>query len=294
MLSDMMNENELHALIQLLDDPDEEVFDHVRGKFLELGLDAVPHLENNWELAEEILVQQRIENLIHSIKSHDVYQQLKNWKENGGQNLLNGAILVAKYHYHNIDEEKIRTKINQIKQDVWIELNDELTAFEKIKVLNHIIFNLHDFKGDKDDFHNPKNSFINRVVDTKKGTPLSIGILYAIIAQGLDIPVYGVNLPHHFILAYEDEFLANFAPEEMATPGILFYINTFSGGVVFGKQDILEFLSQIEVEPKEEYFKPCNNIAIIKRMITNICYSYEKAGKPDKEAHFKELLKLFS
>ena len=115
-----MNENELHALIQLLDDPDEGVFDHVRVKFLELGLDAVPHLENNWELAEEILVQQRIENLIHSIKSHDVFQQLKNWKENGGQNLLNGAILVAKYHYHNIDEEKIRTKINQIKQDVWI------------------------------------------------------------------------------------------------------------------------------------------------------------------------------
>lgn len=289
----MMNESQLNALIQLLDDPDEGVFNHVKDKFLELGLDVVPHLENNWELAEEILVQQRIENLIHSIKSHDVSQQLKNWIENGGQNLLNGAILVSKYQYHNIDEEKIRSKINQIKQDVWIELNDELTAFEKIKVLNHIIFNLHDYKGDKDDFHNVKNSFINRVVDSKKGSPLSIGILYAIIAQGLDIPLYGVNLPHHFILAYEDEFLANFASEALATPGILFYVNTFSGGVVFGKQDVLEFLKQIDVEPKEEFFKPCNNIAIIKRMITNVCYSYEKANKPEKEAHFQELLKLF-
>ena len=122
---------------------------------------------------------------------------------------------------------------------------------------------------------------------------LSIGILYAIIAQGLDIPLYGVNLPHHFILAYEDEFLANFASEALATPGILFYVNTFSGGVVFGKQDVLEFLKQIDVEPKEEFFKPCNNIAIIKRMITNVCYSYEKANKPEKEAHFQELLKLF-
>ena len=293
MKSDMMDNNQLHALIQLLDDPDEGVYSHVKDKLMELGLEAVPYLENNWELAEEILVQQRIENLIHSIKSNDVYQQLKNWKENGGQNLLNGAILVAKYQYHNIDEEKIRSKINQIKQDVWIELNDDLTAFEKIKVMNHILFNLHDFNGNKDDFHNPKNSFLNRVIDTKKGTPLSIGVLYAIIAQGLDIPVYGVNLPHHFILAYEDEFLANFAPEEMATPGILFYINTFSGGVVFGKQDILEFLKQINVEPKEEYFKPCSNIAIIKRMITNLCYAYEKVGKSEKESHFKHLLSLF-
>ncbi len=288
-----MKRNQLDALIKLLDDPDEGVYNHVRDKFLELGLDAVPHLENNWEVSEEIIVQQRIENLIHSIKSYDVIQQLKNWIENGGQNLLNGAILVAKYHYHNIDEEKIRSKINQIKQDVWIELNDDLTAFEKIKVLNHIIFNLHEFKGDRDDYHNPKNSFINRVLDSKKGSPLSIGILYAIIAQGLDIPLYGVNLPHHFILAYEDEFLANFAPEEMATPGILFYVNTFSGGAVFGKQDVLDFLKQIEVEPKDAYFKPCSNIAIIKRMVTNICYSYEKVNKLEKEAHFKELLKLF-
>ena len=125
-----MDNNQLHALIQLLDDPDEGVYSHVKDKLMELGLEAVPYLENNWELAEEILVQQRIENLIHSIKSNDVYQQLKNWKENGGQNLLNGAILVAKYQYHNIDEEKIRSKINQIKQDVWIELNDDLTELQ--------------------------------------------------------------------------------------------------------------------------------------------------------------------
>jgi regulator of sirC expression with transglutaminase-like and TPR domain len=289
----MITDNELKALIQLLDDPDDGIFKHVSGKLLEIGLDVIPKLEDNWEIAEEVLVQQRIENLIHTIKSHDIYQQLKNWKDMGGTNLLNGAILVAKYQYHNINEEKIRSKINQIKQDVWIELNDELTALEKVKVMNHIIFNLHDFKGNKENFHAPKNSFINRVLETKKGTPLSIGIIYAIIAQGLDIPVYGVNLPHHFILAYEDQLLATFAPEELATPGILFYINTFNNGAVFGKQDVLAFLKQIDVEPEEKYFKPCTNIDIIKRMVTNISYAFQKSEKSDKEKHFKKLLQIF-
>ncbi len=289
----MITDNELKALIQLLDDPDDAIFIHVREKLLTLGLEVIPKLEDNWEIAEEVLVQQRIENLIHTIKSHDIHQQLTNWKDMGGQNLLNGAILVAKYQYHNINEDKIRSKINQIKQDVWIELNDDLTALEKIKVMNHIIFNLHDFQGNKENFHAPKNSFINRVLETKKGTPLSIGIVYAIIAQGLDIPVYGVNLPHHFILAYEDQLLATFAPEELATPGILFYINTFNKGAVFGKQDVLEFLKQINVEPEEKYFKPCNNIDIIKRMVTNISYAFQKAEKPEKEAHFKKLLDIF-
>tara|TARA_B100000795_G_scaffold225701_1_gene181499 strand:- start:4006 stop:4881 length:876 start_codon:yes stop_codon:yes gene_type:complete len=289
----MITDNELKALIQLLDDPDDAIFIHVREKLLTLGLEVIPKLEDNWEIAEEVLVQQRIENLIHTIKSHDIHQQLTNWKDMGGQNLLNGAILVAKYQYHNINEDKIRSKINQIKQDVWIELNDDLTALEKIKVMNHIIFNLHDFQGNKENFHAPKNSFINRVLETKKGTPLSIGIVYAIIAQGLDIPVYGVNLPHHFILAYEDQLLATFAPEELANPGILFYINTFNKGAVFGKQDVLEFLKQINVEPEEKYFKPCNNIDIIKRMVTNISYAFQKAEKPEKEAHFKKLLDIF-
>ena len=67
-----MKQNQLNALIQLLDDPDEDVYRHIREKFMEMGLDAVPHLENNWESSEEIFVQQRIENLIHSIKSFDV------------------------------------------------------------------------------------------------------------------------------------------------------------------------------------------------------------------------------
>lgn len=289
----MMNDKQLDALIQLLDDPDQSVFDHVKRELLKIGLDIVPHLENNWELAEEVLVQERIENLIFSIKSDDVYQQLKNWIENDGKNLLNGAILVAKYHYHNIDEEKIHSKINQIKQDVWIELNDDLTAFEKIKVLNHIIFNLHDFRGEKDNFHAPKNSFINRVVDSKKGTPLSIGLIYAVIAQGLDIPIYGVNLPHHFVLAYEDHFLSNFAPQELITPGILFYVNPFSNGSVFGRADIVDFLKEIKIEPEEQFFKPCTNKDIIRRMITNICYAFNKAKKPEKEQHFKKLLDLF-
>lgn len=289
-----MTDNDLKALIQLLDDPDDGIYDHVRDRLLELGLDVVPRLEENWEIAEQVLVQTRIENLIHSIKSHDVFQQLKNWKDLGGQNLLTGAILVAKYQYHNINEEKIRSKINQIKQDVWIELNDDLTALEKVKVINHILFKIHDFSGDKKSFHAPKNSFLNRVLETKEGTPLMIGALYSIIAQGLDIPIYGVNLPHHFILAYEDQLLANFASEELASPGILFYINTFNEGAVFGKQDVMAFLKKIEIEPEEKYFKPCSNIDIVKRMVANICYAYQKAGKKEKETHFFKLMEVFT
>ena len=76
---------------------------------------------------------------------------------------------------------------------------------EKVRVLNHIIFDVHGFSGNTANFHAPQNSYINNVLESKKGNPLSLSVLYAVIAQRLDVNIYGVNLPEHFILAYVED-----------------------------------------------------------------------------------------
>jgi regulator of sirC expression with transglutaminase-like and TPR domain len=103
-------------------------------------------------------------------------------------------------------KKNLRKQVQQIKHDVWLEINDELTAMEKVKIINHILFDVHQFSGNIANYHAPQNSFINSVLETKKGNPVSLGILYMIIAQELQIPIYGVNLPEHFIVAYVDEY----------------------------------------------------------------------------------------
>lgn len=283
-------------LVQLLDDPDEEIYTHIRDQFEIIGTEAIPVLEQFWEENDNPLAIERAQQLIQKINGKAVHGQLKTWIQLGGKNLLKGAILIAQSQYHELNEEKINAFINQIKQDVWIELNDQLTALEKITVVNKILFNIHGFEGNREDYYSPRNSFINKVLDAKAGTPLSIGLIYAVICQGLDIPVYGVNLPHHFVLAYQDEHSFPMQPimdEKEAEPGILFYINPFNNGSVFGKPEITDFLAQNKVTPEKKYFVPCSNIQIIKRMINNLVVAYHKEEKKDKEELYKELLTLF-
>jgi hypothetical protein len=290
-----MDTNELKALITLLDDPDEEVYTHVKGKLLSLGNDVIPVLENVWEMGDPFnnLIQTRIEGIIHKIQFDSISKQLQKWAQEGTVDLLTGAILVTRYQYPDLDEEKIKIKLDQITKDVWIELNEHLTALEKVRILNHIIFDVHGFSGNTTNYHAPQNSYINNVIETKKGNPLSLSLLYATICQRLNIPVYGVNLPQHFILAYVDE---NNAPESLNieysshTDDVLFYVNPFSRGAVFSKKEIDAFLKQLNLEEDPSYYSPCTNLDMIKRLIANLIYSYEKLGYPSKKEELQDLL----
>jgi regulator of sirC expression with transglutaminase-like and TPR domain len=287
-----MDNRELHALINLLDDPDENVYGMVKDKLLSLGHDVIPILENVWEMGDPFnnLVQTRIETIIHKIQFDNISNQLGNWSREGAEDILTGALLIARYQYPDLDENKIKLKLDQMMRDVWIELNDHLTALEKVRILNHIIFDVHGFSGNTTNYHAPQNSYINNVIESKKGNPLSLSLLYAIIAQKLNIPIYGVNLPQHFILAYVDNGTPN-EPAMMSDDKVLFYVNPFSRGTVFSKKEIDAFLKQLNLEPDPAYYLPCSNLEIIKRLIHNLIYSYDKLGYPAKMEELKELMR---
>lgn len=202
---------------------------------------------------------------------------------------MQGVLLVNRYQYPDLDEGKIKRRLHQLKQDVWLELNDNLTGFEKVRVINHVLFDVHNLSGNKKNYHAPQNSYLNNVLESGKGNPLTLSIIYILICEMVDVPVYGVNLPNHFILAYLDELgiISKLSGEE--NDGVLFYINPFSRGTIFNRKEIEQFLDQLKLEKKKEYFKPCDNISIVKRIITNLVYSYEKLGYKDKAEELKIL-----
>ena len=288
-----MDFSKVTGLLELLDDPDEQIYDQIAGEIQALGPDVIPYLENYWEESTDELAIMRAQHLIELISSSVCQSQLKTWIDLGASNLLKGALLVAKCQYPNLDEKKIHEEIEKIRQDIWIELNDKLTGLEKVAIVNRILFDFYGFEGNREDYYSPKNSFINKVLDQRAGTPLSIGILYIVICQSLDIPVVGVNLPHHFILAFKDDDDFPIMDEELAEPGILFYINPFNKGSIFGKPEVKDFLKQNNVEAQPKYFQACSSKDIIKRMINNLVVAFQKEEKPTAAAKFLELLKVF-
>ncbi len=285
----MLREQELNALISLLDDPDESVYHEIQAKLLSLGHNVIPLLEHAWENSFDSVLQSRIENIIHKIQFDNIGGQLQDWVRKDQGNLLKGILLVARYQYPDLDEKKIIKQIEQIKQDVWLELNNNLTALEKVRVINHILFEVHGFGGNTTNYHAPQNSYINNVLESKKGNPLSLSILYLIISQDLSIPIYGVNLPEHFVLAYMDE--ESQFPVYGETPNkVLFYINPFSKGAVFSSKEIDAFLKQLKLPFEQTYYEPCPNVDIIKRVFRNLIIAYEKLGYPTKVKELENLL----
>src|SRR3954465_14583356 len=281
---------EVIALITLLDDPDEGIYSQVKDRFVTLGPPAIPHLETAWENSFDAIMQKRIETIIHTIQFETLQKALKQWANDEADDLLKGVLLLARYQYPDLDENKIRKQIQQIKQDVWLELHDDLTALEKVKIINHILFEVHQFSGNITNYHAPQNSFINNVLESKKGNPVMLSIVYALICKELNIPVYGVNLPQHFVLAYVNDY-ANLIDVNNKTlsNNILFYINPFSKGLMFHQKDIDQFLKQLNLEPEAKYYLPCSNVDILKRCINNLIYSYEKLGYLEKVDELKNL-----
>src|SRR5690606_32357549 len=126
------------------------------------------------------------------------------------------------------------------------------------------------------------------VIDVKKGNPISLALLYVEIASRLRIPIYGVNLPEHFVLAYTRlpiQYLDNVSKED-----VLFYINTFNKGSLFEEKEIQTFLKQIQEPIKEQYFVPCDAVTMITRIINNLKFTYSKTGYCEKVDELEELL----
>ena len=285
----------IQALVQLIDDPDESVFEHVRDQLVKIGSEAIPYLENSWETDYYgLLFQNRIESIIHDIQFEEVKSKLTAWVQSPEKDLLQGSIIIAKYQYPGLDEPKIHETLAMIRRDIWLELNDNQTAFEQVKIFNRVFFGLHHFQGDNKNFHSSVNSYINTVLESKKGNPLSLCLIYSIVAQSLDLPIYGVNLPNHFVLAYMDAKYSSFVINEQNEFGVLFYINAFSKGSIFDTNEIKDFLNGLNLNHHREYFEPCSNTSVIKRMLTNLISSFQQVGNIEKVEELKTLRELVS
>jgi len=283
----MINEKEVTSLIRLLDDPDQEIFSHVHEKLLSYGSVAIGYLESAFEQAFDSIQQERIANLVHEIQFGTLKNDLKLWHQSGAFDLLQGILIINRYQYPDLDEQKIINQIEAIKRDVWIQMMNEASPAEQVKLINHVFYHIHGFSGNTSNHHDPQNSYLSQVLETKKGNQPSLAIIYSIIAQKLDIPIYGVNLPQHFILAYVDE-----SKQSDFESGILFYINAFNKGFIFGRRDVDMFLKQLNLKSDKQFYEPCSNTDIIKRVLRNLISSYEHLGSAEKVVELNGLLGL--
>ncbi len=275
-----MKESELKALVSLLDDEDDEVSDHVENKIKSLGSTVVPFLEDQWLMSSfDPTTQEKIENIIHELQFSVVKKRLIDWKENRSEDLIEGMWAIASYQYPDLKKEKLQQDLEQIYYEAWVMFNSENHPLDQIKLLNAVLFDKYRFSPNIRNVHSSNNSMLNIVLESHKGNPISLCVVYMYVAQKLGMPVFGVNLPNLFVLTYKKD-------------NHQFYINVFNKGLVFSKFDIDNYIKQLKITSNEIFYQPCQNTDIIKRVIRNLKYCFEKEGENNKINEMDELLKL--
>ena len=275
-----MTNKEIKALISLLDDP--EIAPHIQSEIQNLGESIIPFLEESWEETLDPQQQQRLEDLIHHLQFEGLQQRLRVWRDGGGQDLLEGMWLINSYQYPDADLQALNRAIEQLRFEAWTALRPEMHPADQVQVLNYVLFRTHKLAANTQNFHSPANSMLERVLESKRGNPLTLCVIYLLVAQRLFLPVYGVNLPNLFVLTFQPPL-----------PGMEpFYINCYNRGLVLSRTDIEHYVGQLNITPNPIFFEPCSNLDIVRRALRNLQMSFEKLQESVRAVEVALLLSI--
>lgn len=190
--------------------------------------------------------------------------------------LEQGVFLLSSMGDYNINYLDFKNKLDSLayRLNELFRINDViLTDQVKVHLLSRVLFEEEGFVGNKLFYHEPDNSFLTKLLHSKLGIPISLSVLYILVGMRLGMPLFGVNLPLHFMLSYEsDEFQT--------------FVDPFNGGVQIDKETCIRFLEANGYKDSKEYFQKASTLTILKRMYKNLINIYKKIGPAELENLF--------
>lgn len=279
-----MTQKETEALIRLLDDPDKTVYRAVRKKILEEGAGILPDITRAWHEAKEngnddTLLMSRYESIVPKLQNDLIIDLIEQWI-NQPDDLRQIAWLVSRMDNFALGREEFDKSLDSLKPMLPALSPDNFTPLEQVKIFNKTFFNKMGFKPVKaKDYFKPQGCFPNKVITSKEGNPVSLALVYMILATEAGLPIQGVNLPKNFILAYVEE------PQKVS-----FYITPLSMGAVFEKAEIDTFLQNIELKPEQQFYVPCDYATIAKRLLCHLALAYLIHGDKRNSAFARRAL----
>ncbi len=278
----MSTHSEIESLMLLLGDPDPFVQEQVQLRFMELGNRAIP-----------ILDQIRVEtkNKEEKKRAKDVLYKLTftSLKEDFAELLLEGVgnraqleravITLARFGNPTLRESEYVKKLDYFADMIRSSLRYNRSEREEMQTFMKFIFEDLNFRGDNKDYHNPANGYIDQVIERRKGLPISLSLVAMFIARRLQLPVFGVNMPIHFMLAFVGE-----KEEQLIDP--------YDQGAEVSYDQCYFFLKKNNVTPKPDHFKMASDLNILARCIRNLMHSYERNEEHERVRDLKSLLEL--
>jgi regulator of sirC expression with transglutaminase-like and TPR domain len=263
----MVDPKEYQSLLRLLDD-ESSVYDAVQQKLLEMGADVVPLLRETAETGSPIVRERAIEiaERITIGQLRTQFRDLVEHTDHGDIDLERGLFIIARYQYSDLDVKYYTEMLNGFAAELDAKLTGHDDPNEILYLINSFFITQKKFQGNKVDYYNPDNSYINRVLDNRMGNPISLCIVYLLIARRLNIPLTGIGMPSHFLLKFA-----------VGTSEI--FIDPFSGGLLLTRQQCIASLDQAGFGYTPSYLEKVSDRYIVERVLRNLVLAYTQQGE---------------
>ncbi|HEU5408739.1 MAG TPA: transglutaminase-like domain-containing protein [Nitrospira sp.] len=275
----MIPENQIRALIRLLSDEDDRIVRTISGRLIDIGPSAVPLLQE--AEIEQPEMADRIASVLEEIRGSKLEDELASLAalSDEAMSLEAGAFLIARYAYPTLDVARYHEQLNTMADEVRARIGHRASGEEAVNSLNRYLFTEQGFKGNTKNYYEVENSYLNCVMDRRVGIPISLSAVYLLIGQRLDLPLFGIGMPGHFLVKYESDRYKIF-------------VDCFNGGALLTEKNCARFLTEAGYGFDDKYLQKSPVRAILSRMIKNLLAIYSKSGDGGKTARMTTFIEI--
>jgi regulator of sirC expression with transglutaminase-like and TPR domain len=277
--TETLSATEQEALLGLLDDTSATVRRALLARFMKLGGTAAPFLEAVARGSNRILARHAVW-FLDELKFTDPVAEFSGFIRSENYELESGAFLLARTVEPRLDVAECRAELDSIAERCRELIVEPSSLREKCRVLNRVIFHECGFHGNVEHYTDPLNSFIDKVLKRRTGIPISLSIVYLLVAERLGLDLEPVGLPGHFIVGCFSDDLP-------------FFIDAFDRGVFRDADEIFELLRANNIIPKATDLAPTPVREVLCRSCRNLVNHYTAAGKIEKAKLFGRFVEEF-
>jgi regulator of sirC expression with transglutaminase-like and TPR domain len=194
--------------------------------------------------------------------------------------LARACLMIAEDAYPDLSVERYLGDIERLALRLRGRMPQALGAEERVAALNRFLFDDLGYWGNTDDYYDPRNSYLNEVLERRTGIPITLSILYMELGRRIGLPLEGVSFPGHFLVRLR------------LRAGVLI-LDPFSGGAPQSEDELRERLQRVIPEgateelpvaelPLEQFLEPATRRQILARVLRNLKGVYRDAGKPER------------
>jgi regulator of sirC expression with transglutaminase-like and TPR domain len=269
-IPERLSEPQRTALLSLLTDDDPSIYRTVRAKILSFGSESADWLRPH-TLSREPTLRKRAQEIVRYFDKQAADDQFLSFCLKNGEELAieQGAWLLARTHYPDINVTGYEALLDSFAGDLRDRIDFGSAPKQIIGAMNHYFFQELGFCGNEENYYDPENSYLNRVLDRRTGNPISLCLVYILLSRRLRLPVAGVGLPGHFICRYQSS-----AAE--------IYVDVFQRGTCLTKADCVQYLLRGNYSVREQYLTPVSSRRVLLRICSNLYQIYRQLEAQDE------------